>query len=56
MKQTTGIRKPYKQEADKGTVQVKFNVTPKQAEQLNAKVGQTNLTTSAFIRQKIGIR
>jgi len=38
------------------TVQIKFNVTPKQAEQLISKVEQTNLTTSAFIRQKLGIR
>jgi hypothetical protein len=52
----TEIRKPYKSEADRGTVQIKFNVTPKQAEQLNSKVGQTDLTTSAFIRKKIGIR
>jgi hypothetical protein len=52
----TEIRKPYKSEEDRGTVQIKFNVTPKQAEQLNNKVSQTDLTTSAFIRKKIGIR
>lgn len=52
----TEIRKPYKAEADRGTVQIKFNVTPKQAEQLNSKVSQSDLTTSAFIRKKIGIR
>jgi len=54
IKRTTS--RPYKQDADKGTVQIKFNVTPKQAEQLNIKVSQTDLTTSAFIRKKIGIK
>jgi hypothetical protein len=52
----TEIRKPYKSEAEKGTVQIKFNVTARQAEQLSNKVGKTDLTTSAFIRKKIGIR
>ena len=52
----TENRKPYKPESDRGTVQIKFNVTPKQAEQLNSKVSQTDLTTSAFIRQKLGVR
>ena len=53
---TGTVGRPYKSDENKGTVQIKFNVTPKQAEQLNSKVEQTNLTTSAFIRQKIGIR
>jgi uncharacterized protein YicC (UPF0701 family) len=56
MRETSAIRKPYKQDADRGTVQVKFNLTPKQAEQLSSKVEQSNLTASAFIRQKLGIR
>ena len=53
---TSPAGRPYKSEADRGTVQIKFNVTPKQAEQLNSKVSQTDLTISAFIRKKIGIR
>jgi len=53
---TSTVRKPYKSESDKGTVRVELRLSPKQAEQLSRKVEQTSLTTSAFIRQKIGIR
>jgi len=56
MKQETAIRKPYKQDADKGTVRVELRLTPKQAEQLSSKVEQTNLTTAAYIRQRIGVK
>jgi hypothetical protein len=56
MKQTSAIRKPYKQDADKGTVRVELRLTPKQAEQLSSKVEQTNLTTAAYIRQRIGVK
>jgi len=54
IKRTTS--RPYKQDADKGTVQIKFNVTPKQAEQLEFKVEESGLTTSAFIRLKLGLK
>lgn len=53
---TDTIRKPYKSDENKGTVQVKFNLTPKQAERFSSKVEQSNLSISEFIRQKIGIR
>lgn len=53
---TGTVGRPVKADDDKGTVRVELRLTPKQAEQLSTKVGQTNLTTSAFIRQKIGIR
>jgi len=53
---TGTVGRPYKTDADKGTVRVELRLTPKQAERLNTKVEQSNLTTSAFIRQKIGIR
>lgn len=52
----TEIRKPYKSEASKGTVRVELRLTPKQAERLTSKVEQSNLTTSAFIRQKLSLR
>ena len=50
------VGRPTKADADKGTVRVELRLTPKQAEQLSSKVDQSSLTTSAFIRQKIGIR
>lgn len=53
---TGTVGRPVKADYDKGTVRVELRLTPKQAEQLNTKVGQANMTTSAFIRQKIGIR
>ena len=53
---TGTVGRPYKSDENKGTVMGELRLTPKQAEQLNSKVEQTNLTTSAFIRQKIGIR
>ena len=49
---TGTVGRPYKPDADKGTVRVELRLTPKQAERLNTKVEQSNLTTSAFIRQK----
>jgi hypothetical protein len=53
---TGTVGRPYKPDSDKGTVRVELRLTPKQAERLTSKVEQSNLTTSAFIRQKIGIR
>jgi len=53
---TTTVKKSYKSESDKGTVRVELRLTPKQAEQLYSKVDKSNLTTSAFIRQKIGVK
>lgn len=53
---TGTVGRPYKSDENKGTVRVELRLTPKQAEQLNSKVEQTNLTTSAFIRQKLGVR
>ena len=41
---------------NKATVRIEIRLSPKQAERLNTKVEQTSLTTSAFIRKKIGIR
>ena len=41
---------------NKATVRIEIRRSPKQAERLNSKVEQTSLTTSAFIRKKIGIR
>jgi hypothetical protein len=53
---TESIRKPYKSDADKGTVRIEVRLSPVQAEQLSRKVEQTSLTTSAYIRQRIGIK
>lgn len=53
---TGTVGRPLKSDENKGTVRVELRLTPKQAEQLTSKVEQANLTTSAFIRQKIGIR
>ena len=50
------VGRPTKADADKGTVRVEFRLTPKQVEKLNDRIQQANLTTSEFIRQKIGIR
>lgn len=41
---------------NKATVRIEIRLSPKQAERLNTKVEQTSLTTSAFIRQKLGVR
>lgn len=53
---TGTVGRPLKADENKGTVRIEIRLSPKQAEQLTSKVEQTNLTTSAFIRQKIGIR
>ena len=53
---TGTVGRPYKLDEMKGTVRVELRLTPKQAERLNTKVEQSNLTTSAFIRQKLGVR
>jgi len=53
---TSPAGRPYKSDEAKGTVRVELRLTPKQAERLNSKVERTNLTTSAFIRQKLGVR
>ena len=50
------VGRPYKSDESKGSVRVELRLTPKQAERLNMKVEQTNLTTSAFIRQKLRVR
>ena len=48
--------RPYKQDADKGSIIVEFRLTPKQKEQLSSKVEESGLTVSAFIRQKLGLK
>lgn len=53
---TEQVKRPYKSDNEKGTVRVELRLNPKQAEQLSRKVDQSNLTTSEFIRQKIGIK
>ena len=53
---TGTVGRPYKSDENKGTVRVELRLTPRQAEQLNSKVERTNLTTSAFIRQKLGVK
>lgn len=54
IKRTTS--RPYKQDADKGTVRIELRLTHKQAEQLEFKVEESGLTTSAFIRLKLGLK
>jgi len=53
---TGTVGRPVKADYDKGTVRVELRLTPRQAEQLSSKVEQTNLTTAAYIRQRIGVK
>ena len=47
---------PYKSENEKALIRIELRLNAKQAEKLYSKVEQSNLTTSEFIRQKIGIK
>ena len=53
---TGTVGRPVKADYDKGTVRVELRLTPKQAEQLEFKVKESGLTTSAFIRLKLGLK
>ena len=53
---TGTVGRPVKADYDKGTVRVELRLTPKQAEQLEFKVEKSGLTTSAFIRLKLGLK
>ena len=53
---TGTVGRPVKADYDKATVRIELRLTPKQGEQLEFKVEESGLTTSAFIRLKLGLK